>query len=96
MCIRDSDLADHRVLMDQVEESGELVDLVELAGETGREVEAETVHVHFQHPVAQGVHHQLQGLGIAHIEGVAGARRVVVKAGVTRVEAVIALSLIHI
>ena len=47
------DLADHRVLVDQVEESRELVDLVELPGEAGREVEAEAVDVHFQHPVAQ-------------------------------------------
>src|SRR5690606_29361612 len=38
------DLGDHGVLLDDVEEGGQLVDLVELAGQGGGQVEAEAVH----------------------------------------------------
>ena len=37
-----------------------LIDLVQLAGQRAREIEAEAVDVHLQHPVAQAVHDQLQ------------------------------------
>jgi len=47
------DLRDHRVLLDDVEEGRQLVHLVELAGQGGGEVEAETVDVHLGDPVAQ-------------------------------------------
>ena len=40
------DLADDRVLVDQVEERREPVDLVELAGQRGGQVEPEAVDVH--------------------------------------------------
>ena len=56
------DLADHRVLVDQVEERGQPVDLVELPGQRGREVEAEAVDVHLEDPVPQRVHDQPQRL----------------------------------
>ena len=72
------DLADHRVLLDEVEERRQLVDLVELAGQRRREVEPETVDVHLGHPVAQRVHDQLQHVRVAHQQAVAGARGVVV------------------
>ena len=68
------DLGDDRVLLDEFEEGGELVHVVELAGQGGGEVEAEAVHVHLGDPVAQGVHEQLQGVGLADVERVAGAR----------------------
>ena len=68
------DLADHRVLLDEVEERGQPVDVVELARERRGEVEPEPVHVHLDDPVAQRVHDQLQGVRVAHVEGVAGAR----------------------
>src|SRR6185437_10570750 len=51
-------LADHRVLVDQIEERGEPVDLVELTGQRRREVESESVDVHLQDPVPQRVHDQ--------------------------------------
>src|ERR1700760_2746975 len=47
------DLADHRVLLGQIEEHRELVDLVELAGQGGGEVEPEPVDVHVLDPVPQ-------------------------------------------
>ena len=84
------DLADHGILLDDVEEGGQPVDLVELAGQAGRQVEAEAVHVHLEHPVAQGVHHQLQHVGIADVEGVAGSGGVVVEAGLSVDQPVVA------
>ena len=67
------DLGDDRVLLDEFEEGGQLVHVVELAGQGGGEVEAEAVDVHFRHPVAQGVHQQLKGVRVPDVEGVAGA-----------------------
>ena len=67
-------LADHRVLLDQVEEHRQPVDVVELAGEGGREVEPEAVDVHLGDPVPQRVHDQLKGVRVAHVQRVAGAR----------------------
>ena len=54
------DLADDGVLLDQVEEGRQPVDLVELAGQRGGQVEAEAVDVHLGHPVAERVHDQLE------------------------------------
>ncbi len=72
------DLGDHRVLLDDVEERRQLVHLVELPRQGGRQVEAEPVDVHLEHPVAQRVHDQLQHVRAAHQQAVAGAGRVVV------------------
>ena len=72
------DLADHRVLVDQVEERREPVDLVELAGQRRGQVEPEPVDVHLGDPVAQRVHDQPQRLVLADVEAVAGAGGVVV------------------
>ena len=83
------DLADDRILLDQVEERRQPVDVVELAGQRRGQVEAEAVHVHLQHPVAQRVHDQLQGVGIAGVEAVAGAGEVLVQAQVAVEQAVV-------
>ena len=82
-------LADHRVLLHHLEEGGELVDVVELAGEGRGEVEAEAVDVHLGDPVAQRVHDQLHRVRVAHVEGVAGAGVVHVVALVVLDEAVV-------
>ena len=66
-------LADHRVLLDQVEERRQPVDVVELAGQRRGQVEPEAVDVHLDHPVAQRVHDQLQRVRVPHVEAVAGA-----------------------
>src|SRR5690606_19473650 len=60
------DLGDHRVLLDDVEEGGEPVDLVQLAGERGGQVETEAVDVHLGDPVPQRVHDHLQRVRRAH------------------------------
>ncbi len=76
-------LADDRVLLNQIEERAQPVDVVELAGKRGGQVEPETVHVHLEHPVAQRVHDQLQGVRMPGVEAVAGAREVLVELQVT-------------
>ncbi len=82
-------LADDRVLLDEVEERRQLVDVVQLAGQGGGQVEAEAVDVHLVHPVAQAVHDQLQHVRVAHVEAVAGAGVVDVAARVVGVEPVV-------
>jgi hypothetical protein len=49
---------------------------VQLARKRGREVEAEAIHAHVLHPVAQAVHHQLQHVRRLHVQRVAGAGEV--------------------
>ena len=66
-------LADHGVLLDQVEEHRQPVDVVELAGQGRREVEPESVDVHLGDPVPQRVHDQLQRVRVAHVQRVARA-----------------------
>ncbi len=69
-----------RVLVDDREEAGEPVDLVQTAREGGGQVEAQAVHVHLGHPVANRVHDQAQHLRVPHVERVAGARVVEIEA----------------
>ena len=66
-------LADHRILLDDVEERRQPVDVVQLARQRRREVEAEAVDVHLEDPVAQAVHDQLQHVRVPHVQRVAGA-----------------------
>ncbi len=65
------------------------VDLVQLAGEHGREIEAESVDVHLRHPVAQAVHDQLDRARVAHVEAVAGAGVIGVEARVLGSQAIV-------
>ncbi len=78
------DLADDRILLDEVEERREAVDVLQLARQRGGQVEPETVDVHLLHPVPEAVHDQLQHVGVAGVEGVA-------RAGVVHVIAFVAL-----
>ncbi len=82
-------LRDDGVLLDDVEERGEPVDVVELPRERRRQVEAEPVHVHVQDPVAQAVHDELERAGMGHVERVPAARVVHVVAAVVLHEAVV-------
>ena len=47
------DIGQRGVLVDDVEETGEAVDVMQLAGERGGEIEAEAIDVHLRDPVAQ-------------------------------------------
>ena len=85
------DLGEDRVLVDDVEERGQAVDVVELARQGGREIEAEPVDVALDHPVAQRVHDQPQHARVHDVERVAGARVVHVVARVVGHEPVVGL-----
>ena len=76
------DLADDRILLNDVEERRQPIDVVQLARQRRREVEAEAVDVHVDDPVAQAVHDQLQHVRVPHVQGVAGAGVVHVVAAV--------------
>ena len=84
-------LAEHGVLVDRVEERRQPVDVVELAREGAREVEAEAVDVALDHPVAQRVHDHPQRARVDDVERVAGAGEVHVEALVVGDEAVVGL-----
>ena len=66
-------LADHRILLNQIEERRQPIDVVQLAGERRGEVEPESVDVHLENPVPQAVHDQLQHMRVTHVQRVAGA-----------------------
>ena len=83
------DLGENRILMDDVEEGSQPVHGKQFAGQGAGEIEAEAVHVHFEHPVAQAVHDQLQHARMDHVQGVAAAGEVHVVAGVFRRQAVV-------
>ena len=59
------DLLEDRVLGDDGQEGGELVHVVEGAGQRGGQVEAEAVHSHLGDPVAQGVGDELEDVRLA-------------------------------
>ena len=44
-----------------------------LAGQDGAEIEAEPIHMHLLHPVAEAVGHHLHDAGMAQIDGAPGA-----------------------
>src|SRR5204863_9721642 len=67
------DLGYHRVLLDQVEEGGQPVHVVQFPGQRGGEVEAEPVDVHLQDPVPQRVHDQLQRVRVPGVQAVPAA-----------------------
>jgi hypothetical protein len=76
--------------VDHVEERGQLVHVVERAGQRRGEVEPEAVDVHLGDPVAQRVHQHLQHVRVAHVERVAAAGVVEVAAPVVGGEPVVA------
>src|SRR5215467_6747596 len=80
-----------RILMNDVEKRGELVDVVQLAREHRRKIESKTVHMHVVHPVAQRVHDQLDGARVLHVETVARSGEIRVETAVRGIEPVVRL-----
>ena len=66
------DLTDRRILLDEFEERRQFVDVVELPGQCGSQVETEPVDVHLGHPVPQRIHDELQRMRVTDVEAVAG------------------------
>ena len=63
---------------------------VAIARQGGGEVETEAIDVHFAHPVAQRIHHQLQRTRVREVEGIAAAAEIFVVTGIVRAEAIVA------
>ena len=66
-------LREHRVLVDDIEKRAEAIDLPQLAGERAGEIEAEAIDVHFQHPIAQRIHDELQRARVRDVERIAAS-----------------------
>ena len=75
--------------MDHVEERAQPVDLVELAGERRRQIEAEAVDMHVHDPITQRIHHQLQRIRMPHVQAVARPREIDVLARVVGYEVIV-------
>ncbi len=54
--------------MNDVEKRSQPINFVQFARQSRRQIEAEAVDVHFQHPVTQAVHNELQDPRMAHIQ----------------------------
>ena len=63
-------LREGRVLMDDVEKRAQAIHLPEFPREGAGQIETEAVDVHFQHPVAERVHDELEDAGVGDIQGV--------------------------
>ena len=59
------------------------------ARQSRRQIEAKPVNVHFEHPIAQRIHDQLQHVGMAHVETVAGSGVIHIVPAIVRHQAVI-------
>ena len=79
---------DDGVLGDEIEEGREAVETALLAGQRRGEIESEAVDAHLQQPVAQRVHHHLQGERVGRVDRVAATGGVEVAPRVRGVEPV--------
>ena len=70
--------------MNNVKESVQLVHAIGVARKGGGEIEAETIHVHLEHPIAQTVHYQLERARVQEIKGVAGAGEIEIETRIFR------------
>ena len=59
--------------MNDVEERAETIDLVEFSRQRRREIESESIDMHFSHPIAQAVHQQLECARMPHVQRVAAS-----------------------
>src|SRR5205814_3430219 len=66
----------HRVLVNDFEKGVELIHAISITGEGAGEIETEPVNVHFEHPIAKAVHHELERARVQQIESVDGASEI--------------------
>ena len=60
--------------MNDVEERAETIDFVQFSCQRRRQIESESIDVHFRHPVPQAVHQQLERAWMPHVQRVAASR----------------------
>jgi hypothetical protein len=83
------DLADDRILFDQIEEGGQPVHLVKLPGQAGSQIGSESIDVHLGNPITEGIDDELKAARVADIEAIARTCGVVVEEGFVLNQAVI-------
>ncbi len=83
------DSTQHWILMERRQPPRAPIKRAVITGQGRRKIEAKAVDLHLLDPIAQAVHHQAQGLGMAEIQAVAAATRVGVTSRVLDIEAVI-------
>ena len=89
------DHGDDGILVDTIEEGRKFRHIVELTCERRREIETKSIHMHLRNPVAQGIHEQLEGARMLHVQRVAGAGVIHVIAAIVLDEAVVAAETQH-
>ena len=67
----------------------QLVKTPMITGQTNGQIKAESVHVHFQNPITQAVHHELKRMGMQQIESVAGAGEIHIQTRILRLQTVV-------
>ena len=75
--------------MNDFKESVQFVHALVIARERGSEVEAKAVHVHFEDPIAQAVHHQLQRARMQQVKRVARAGEIQIETRIVRPQPVV-------
>src|SRR6478735_6659949 len=68
------ELREDRVLLNDVQETAESVDIVQLAGEGRGEIEPEPIHMHLKRPIPQAIHDELERSLMLDVERVPRAR----------------------
>ena len=58
--------------MDDVKEGAEPIDIVQYPGQGTGQIKAEPVDMHFDDPVSQAIHDELEHPGMPYVEGIAG------------------------
>ena len=74
--------------MNDLEKSVELVHAISITGKGAGEIETEPVNVHFEHPIAKAVHHELERAGVQQIESVAGTGEIEIEPRIFRPQAI--------
>ena len=77
--------------MDDLEKGVKLIYATGVTRERGSEIEAKSVHVHLEHPIAQAVHHELERARMQQVKGIARAGEIHVEARIIRLQPVVGL-----
>ena len=75
--------------MNNFKERVQFVKTPMITDQTDGQINSEPVHVHFQNPITQTVHHELKRMGMQQIESVAGAGEIQIQTRILRLQPVI-------
>src|SRR4051812_17027558 len=75
--------------MNDFKESVKFVNAEMVARQGARQIETKTVHMHFEHPIAQTVHHELESARMQQVEGVTRAGEIHVEVWIIREQPIV-------